>query len=339
MKAAYLTGKMNIIVRETPVPQIPQGGMLVKVNSTGLCGSDLNRIRFTTTSDPRVIGHEIAGDVAAVDEGVTQFKVGDRIAIGHVHIPCMHCVYCRHGSPAMCRQFKESHVTPGGYAEYVAVSPDHMAHTIVKIPDHVSYADATFVDPLACCIRALDTSNILPFDRVVVVGAGIMGLLFVQLLRELQAESWVFDISDARLDMAKAFGANHVFNSKEGNIAEKVLSLTNGEGADVVLVTFITQDTLDEAMQYVRDGGKLCIFAPPNKDPEYKLDFFSFFRRELKMYSTYSFFLEHLEMSMLYIASKKIDVERMITGTTNLEGMLSAVAAMDDRQIKLIVSP
>jgi L-iditol 2-dehydrogenase len=339
MKAAYLTGQMKIEVMDTPLPQIPSGGMLVKVASTGLCGSDLNRIRFTTSTEPRVIGHEIAGVVAAVDEGVTQYKVGDRVAIGHVHIPCMHCVYCRHASPAMCRQFKESHVTPGGYAEYVAVTPDHMAHTIVKIPDHVSFAAATFADPLACCIRALDTSGIIPFDRVVVVGAGIMGLLFVQLLRELHAESWVFDISDFRLKMAKTFGADHVFNSKEGNVAEKVLSLTNGEGADVVLLTFITQDTLDEAMKYVRDGGKLCIFAPPNKDPEYKLDFFSFFRRELKMYSTYSFFLEHLELSMLYIANKKIDVETMITGTTNLEGMLSSVNAMDDTKIKLIVSP
>jgi L-iditol 2-dehydrogenase len=339
MKAAYLSGIMKIDVLETPIPPVPPGGMLVKVVSTGLCGSDLNRIRFTSATEPRVIGHEIAGDVAAVDESVTQFKVGDRVAIGHVHVPCMHCVYCRHGSPAMCRQFKETKVVPGGYAEYVAVSPDHIAHTIIKIPEHVSYAAATFVDPLACCIRALDTAGIRPFDRVVIVGAGIMGLLFVQLLRELQAESWVFDISDYRLEMAKAFGANHVFNSKEGNTPDKVLSLTNGEGADIVLVTFITQATLDDAMQYVRDGGKLCVFAPPNKDPEYKLDFFSFFRRELKMFSTYSFFLEHLEMSMLYIATKKIDVESMITGTTNLEGMLSAVAAMDDRQIKLIVSP
>jgi L-iditol 2-dehydrogenase len=339
MKAAFLTGRMQIEVRNIPVPEVPRGGALLKVDSTGLCGSDINRIRYTTSDEQRVIGHEVAGEIVEVDTGVTLFNPGDRVAVAHVHIPCGHCVYCRHGTPAMCRQFKESKIIPGGYAQYIALSPDHLAHTVIRIPEAVSYAEATFVDPVACCFRALQTSGVQAFDRVVVVGAGIMGQIFVQLLRNLKAETTIIDISDYRLEKAKSYGANYALNSNDSGLSDKVLSQTDGIGADVVIMTFLTQDLLDKAMTYVRDGGKFCMFAPPLKDLELKMNFYDLFRRELSMFGSYSFMLTDMETTMKYISTKTVDVQSMITQHTDLDHLLASVAALDEKQLKVIVNP
>lgn len=339
MKAIYLIGNMKMEVREIPTPEVLPGGALLKVHSSGLCGSDINRFRFTSSDEEKVIGHEAAGQIVAVGAGVTVVSPGDRVVIGHVHIPCGYCVYCRHGSPAMCHKFKESKVIPGGYAQFISLSSDHLAHTVIKIPSGVSYAEATFVDPLACCIRAIKHAAVQPFDKVVVLGAGIMGQLFVQLLRELNAKTLVLDISDYRLAKAKTYQADYIFNSKQSNLVDKVLSATDNIGADVVLLSYVTQDILDQSFGYVRDGGKVCIFAPPIREFNLCLNFYEFFRRELSMYGSYSSTISDLEATMAYIASKKIEVQSLITQYSDLDHMQSVMENLDDKQLKVIIKP
>jgi len=339
MKAAYLAGRMNLEVRELDVPAVPPGGALLRTRAIGLCGSDLNRIKFTTSDEARIIGHEVAGDIVAVDDGVTSFQVGDPVAVGHVHIPCGHCVYCRHGSPAMCKQFKETRIVPGGYSQYIALSADHLAHTTIPIPEGVSYAAATFLDPVACCLNAVAKAEVKMFDRVAVVGLGIMGQIFVQVLKELGAESFVMDISQPRLERACRYGADYSFDSRQEGLVEEILNLTDQAGVDVTLLTFLTQDILDQAMAYTRDGGRLIVFAPPVRELELKLNYFDFFRREMRMLSSYSSTTADIETTMQWIASKKVDVEDLITGNCNLDTFQAAVEKMDDRQIKVIVEP
>jgi len=339
MKAAYLKGRMDIEVRDIPRPVLSPGGLIIKVDSTGLCGSDINRIRHTTSTENRVIGHEISGTVVEMDSVVTQFKIGDRVAVGHVHVPCMHCIYCRKGSPAMCRHFKETRVEPGGYAEYVSVLPDHIAHSILKIPESVTFPQATFIDPLGCVMRAVTLSRIGPFERAAVVGTGIMGMLFVQLLSQMNVESFILDISEHRLGLAREFGATKVFNTGNVNAEESIHQATDGQGVDVVFLTFLTQQILDDAMGYIRDGGTLVVFAPPIKELGLKLNYFDFFRREMRMVGSYSSVLEDIEVAMRWIESGKINVDRLITGYSNLENMLDTVARLDDRQLKIIIHP
>ncbi len=339
MKAAFLKGRMDIEVRDIPRPLLPPGGLVIKVDSTGLCGSDINRIRYTTSTENRVIGHEIAGTVVEIDPVVTQFMVGDRVVVGHVHVPCMHCIYCRKGNPAMCRHFKETRVEPGGYAEYVSVLPDHIAHSILKIPESVTFPQATFIDPLGCVMRAVTLSQIGPFERAAVVGTGIMGMLFVQLLHQMNVESYILDISEHRLGLAKEFGATNVLNSGNVNAVESIHQATGGQGVDVVFLTFLTQQILDDATGYLRDGGTLVVFAPPIKELELKLNYFDFFRREMRMVGSYSSVLEDIEVAMRWIESGKINVDRIITGYSNLENMLDTVARLDDRQLKIIIKP
>lgn len=339
MRAAHLTGPMQLEVRQIPTPQPPPGGALLKVRSIGLCGSDINRIRHTTSGETRVLGHEVVGEIVSIDNTDVDFRPGERLAVGHVHVPCMHCVYCRHGAPAMCRHFKNIRIQPGGYAEYIALTPDHLAHSVLRLPDRVSDGAATFIDPLACCLRALDLGRVQAFDRVVVVGAGIMGLLFVQLLRELRAENFVIDISSHRLDVAKQFGAQHTTGSSGAGLADEILSRTDGQGADLVLFTYLNQQILTDALAYARDGSRLCVFAPPIESLDLHIDFFEFFRREMRMYSSYSSSMQDLETALQWIASGRVDVEAMITGRTDLEGMLKTVEELDDTQLKVIVEP
>lgn len=339
MRAAHLTGAMQLEVRQIPVPQPPPGGALMKVHAIGLCGSDINRIRHTTSDEVRVLGHEVVGEIVSIDNNSVDFQPGERLAIGHVHVPCMHCVYCRHGAPAMCRHFKSIRIEPGGYAEYIALTSDHLAHSALRLPEHVSNDAATFIDPLACCLRAVRSTEVEAFDRVVVVGAGIMGLLFVQLLREMQAECYVVDISSHRLEVARKFGAQHTTDASGQTLVEEILARTEHQGSDVVLFTYLNQSILDDGMGYARDGSRLCVFAPPIETLNLNLNFFDFFRREMRMSSSYSSTLLDLENALQWIASGRVDVEAMVTGRTDLEGLLDTVKTLDDTQLKIIVEP
>ena len=239
----------------------------------------------------------------------------------------------------MCRHFKETRVEPGGYAEYVSVLPDHIAHSVLRIPETVTFPQATFIDPLGCVMRAVTLSRIGPFERAAVVGTGIMGMLFVQLLNQMNVESFILDISDHRLALAKEFGATRVINSGKENSVESLHQATGGQGVDVVFLTFLTQQILDDAMEYIRDGGTLVVFAPPIKELGLKLNYFDFFRREMRMLGSYSSVLEDIEVAMKWIESGKINVDRIITGYSNLENMLDTVARLDDRQLKIIIQP
>lgn len=335
-----LTGPLEMEVRKQPLPTIPAGGMLIKVASTGICGSDVIKIRNTRSADARVIGHEIAGDVVALaPDAALPFEIGDRVVVGHVHVPCGHCTYCQHGNPSMCHTFKKTNIDPGGYAEYIAVSPDHAAHTILPIPENVSYDEATFVDPVGCVLHAIDLSAIRPNDRVAVVGVGLMGLLFTSILSQIGVDVFAFDISDARLEKARKYGAKHVYNTASVDPVEDVLRQTNGEGVDVVALTIVLQDTVDRTFAMIRDGGRICTFAGPVGSEPMKMDFYSFFRRELSMVSSYSATMTDMGAAMRWISSGKVPVAEFITGSCDLSGILDAVKGLDEHSYKVMVHP
>ena len=339
MKVAWLKGRMQIEVGNLPIPDTKPSGMRVKVRSCGVCGSDINRMRNTTSRQPRVLGHEIAGDVIAVSDPNAKFQPGDRVAVGHVHVPCMHCVYCQHRAYSMCRQFKSSSITPGGYSEYVDIPLDQMLHTVLKIPDSVSYDDATFVDPIACCLKALRRCGVRPLDRVLVVGAGIMGLLFAHLLKLMQADSIFLDISTVRLDRARECGAHHVLNPENPDVVKEVLSLTGGNGVDFALTTFTNRQIIAQVTTCVRDGGTLCIFAPPAFEETVNIDPGNLFYREQSIISSYSSDSEDLEPAMRWIESGRIDIRSLITAHTDLEGIAAAVFGLKENGYKIIVHP
>lgn len=340
MQASFLVRRMQMELREMPLPALPPGGMLIRVRSIGICGSDVLKIRTTPRVEAGVIGHEVAGVVAALDPRASlPFRVGDPVVVGHVHVPCLHCTYCRHGSPAMCRAFKTTRIEPGGYAEYVALSADHAAHSVLAVPEGVSLDEATLVDPVACCVRALQRCALAPFDRVGVVGAGTMGVIFLQMLDRLQATGFALDISPARREAALRFGAPHALDPRAPAALDEILQATNGEGLDSVILTFVDAATIELAQKAVRDGGAVCLFGGPAGDRRPELDFYGMFRRELTLLGSYSSTLADMGTALEWIRTGKIRAGEMITGQCGLGDILEAVTAMDDRTYRVIVHP
>ena len=178
MKAAVYRGVNDVRLEEVPVPEIGRGEILIRVHSCGICGTDLKKIATGSHSAPRIFGHETAGVIAAVGEGVTNFRVGDRVLVFH-HIPCRECYYCRHKVFAQCPTYKKVGVTAGyepsggGFSEYVRVM-DWIVERggVVKLPDNVSFDLATFVEPVNTCIKGIETLALKPGETVLVIGPG-----------------------------------------------------------------------------------------------------------------------------------------------------------------------
>lgn len=340
MRAAVLKAKDTIEVEELPVPDLPPGGMIIRTSSVGICGSDVIKVRNTISDETRVIGHEIAGEVVLTDERAQiSYQIGDRVLVGHVHVPCMHCIFCRDGRYAMCSAFKNSQVVPGGFAQYVAVSADHTRHTVLPVPEEVSSDVATFVDPVACCLNAIERASCKLNDRAAVVGVGTMGALFVQLLDRMGVEVFAIDISDFRLQKARHFGAAHTVNSSENDPVEAIQSLTSGIGVDVVFLTIVNQQIADQSFDMLRDGGTLLLFAGPIARGTLELDYYQFFRRDLAMLSSYSASMANMGNALSLIAAGSIPVDELISGTCDLDGILTAILSMDEHTYKVIVKP
>ncbi len=340
MQVCMLRGKESMEVVEVSFPDLPPGGLILQTKSVGICGSDIIKVMNSLSTERRVIGHEIAGEVVQIDPRADHiYQIGDRIAVGHVHVPCLHCQYCRRGSFAMCASFKRSRVTPGGFSEYVALSADHVNHTVMRIPDAMHFDQATFIDPIACCLHAINRLHWQPLDHAVVVGIGVMGLLFVQLLHQLQVEVIAVDISDLRLEKATALGADLILNPLRHDAWKEIKSNTGRCGADFVVLTVTNQATIDQSMTWIRDGGAISIFAGPVEQSPLKLDFYELFRRELNLVSSYSASLSEMGQALAWVETGKIQINDMITGYCELEGILTAIQSMNEESYKIIVHP
>src|SRR5204863_653096 len=206
VKAAVLREAGRLGPETWPRPVIGAGEVLLRLRGCGLCGSDIAKIGVPATKVPVVLGHELVGDVVEIGAGVAGVAVGDRAVAAH-HVPCGACHFCRRGSESMCAAFKASNLDPGGFAEYVRVPAENVRHALFKVPRHVSDEAASFVEPLACCLRAVRRARVQPGDTAVVVGLGSIGCLFVQLLKRAGAAVVGADALAERAVFARGLGA------------------------------------------------------------------------------------------------------------------------------------
>ena len=185
MKVARYYSRHDIRLEEVPVPKIGPGEILVQVKACGLCGSDLMEW-YVKEKAPAVLGHEPTGVVAEVGEGVAKFEAGDRVFVHH-HVPCFTCHHCLRGYYTLCETFKATHLDPGGFAEYIRVPAPNVERDVLKLPPDMSFDQATLIEPVATCIRGIKRAGIQMGDTVVVIGAGVAGLILMQLARVLGA--------------------------------------------------------------------------------------------------------------------------------------------------------
>lgn len=335
MKASVFQGGGRLDAGEWPRPTIGPGELLVRVRGCGLCGSDIAKIVDPATRAPAVFGHEVVGDVAEAGDGVAGFARGDRVVVAH-HVPCGDCHYCRRGSESMCREFKRSHLDPGGFAEYVRVPAPNVRAATFRVPDHLSDEEASFVEPLACCLRAVERARVEPGDTAVVVGLGSIGCLLVQLLRRAGAAVIGVDQDAGRVAFARGLGVDATAPAEAAGLVRR---LSGGRGADHVVITGGGAGVLPWSVESLRDGGAVHYFAGGGGDA-LPVSLAALYQRELTVTATYSSSPATLSRAFWLIAAGKVEVAGLVTHRLPLARLAEGVELMRTRQaLKVYVTP
>jgi L-iditol 2-dehydrogenase len=265
MRAAVYRGIHDVRVETVPVPTIGPGEVLLRVHACGICGTDLKKIHTGSHSAPRIFGHETAGTVAAIGDGVTDFKVGDRAMVFH-HIPCGECYYCRKRTFAQCETYKRVGVTAGfapaggGFAEYVRVMDWIVRRGLVKIPDGVPFEQAAFVEPVNTCLKAIKNLNLAADETVLVIGQGPIGILLASLAQRTCATVLTSDLYPERHAIAATFGLTHPIDARD-DVAAAARTASEGRGADAVILAVGSNALIATAMAAARPGGRVLLFA------------------------------------------------------------------------------
>jgi len=267
MRAAVYRGINDIRVETVPVPAIGPGELLVKVATCGICGTDLKKIHTGSHSAPRIFGHEMAGTVVQVGEGVSRFAIGDRVMVFH-HVPCGECYYCRKRTFAQCPVYKKVGTTAGmepsggGFAEYIRVM-DWIVNLggVVRIPDDVPFEQAAFVEPVNTVLKAVKLLNLAADETVLVIGQGPIGVMLAALSARSGARILTSDLYPERHAIAAKFGLNHPIKAKSENVVERAFRETAGRGADAVILAVGGSALIQTAMAAARPGGKVMLFA------------------------------------------------------------------------------
>lgn len=265
MRAAVYHAKDQVVAETISVPAPGSGEVLVRIDTCGVCGTDLKKIHTDSHPGPRVFGHEMAGTVAEVGEAVTQFRVGDRVMAFH-HIPCGSCFYCRKQTFAQCETYKKVGTTAGftaaggGFAEFILVKDWIVGAGLIRIPDDIPFEQAAFIEPVNTCYKAIRTLDLAPDDTVLVIGQGSIGVILAALARRTGATVLTSDLYPERHAIAAGFGLTHPIDAR-GDVVGAAKAATEGRGADVALVAVGADMLIQQAMDAIRPGGRVMLFA------------------------------------------------------------------------------
>jgi len=312
MKAILTLPPGGFGVADTPPPVIGPGDVLLEMKACGLCGTDLAKLSQPQSSAGVRLGHEFAGVVRAVGPEVVRFAPGDRVTAAH-HVPCGSCWACRHGSESMCPQFRATNVDPCGFAELIRIPRLHVERVAFCLPDAMTYEEASFTEPLACAVRAVERSQVLAGDRIAVVGAGGMGLLIAQVLLARGADTIVLDIAEKRLALARELGIRAAVNPAADGVRKTLTDLTRGTGVDGVVLTVVNAGILEDAQHAVRAGGRINVFAAAADGPRLAVDLVDLYHRELTVASTYSSTPATLAEAFALLADRRVRVSPLIS--------------------------
>ncbi|HDP97345.1 MAG TPA: alcohol dehydrogenase [Euryarchaeota archaeon] len=329
----------DIRLEEMAKPEPGPGEMLVKVVASGICGSDVMEW-YRIKRAPLVLGHEIAGDIEEVGEGVKPWRRGDRVVVTH-HVPCGSCSYCSSGHGAVCDTLRSTNFAPGGFSEFVRVPEINVQHGAFALPDDVSYEKGSFVEPLGCVVRSMRLAELKRGQSVLVLGSGIAGILNIKLARALGADEIIAtDLSDRRLRAAERFGADHTMKAEE-NVPSAVREITGSEGADLVIVATGAFPAFQQAVDSVDRGGTVMFFAPPKPDELVPLPVNRLWRNEVRLMTSYAATPSDLKEALERISSGEVEVEDMITHRLPLSDTQKGFQLVEkgDESLKVIIEP
>ena len=288
MRVARSFAAGDVRIEDDPEPEPGPGEVVCDVLACGVCGSDVTDW-YIAPRLPAVLGHEVIGAVRAVGPGASAPPVGARVAIHH-HAPCGECRRCLRGHETLCDRFRATRLDPGGFAERVRVQQE-LVSELLELPDGLDALTATFIEPLACVLRAQDRAALKPGDSLLVVGAGVNGLLQIAAAHARGVEAvWVREPRPERLERAEAWGAERHRN----------------EPVDVAIVCTPKPEAIESAAATVAPGGTLCLYAPPYPDAPPRFDASALYLREIAITASYSAGPGDMRAALDLIASGRI---------------------------------
>ncbi|MBX5327326.1 MAG: zinc-dependent alcohol dehydrogenase [Candidatus Bathyarchaeia archaeon] len=342
MLAAMIYGVRDLRVEEVAKPEVRHGEVLVKVKAATMCGTDLKIFNRGYVEGviklPTAFGHEWAGEVAEVGEGVAWPKRGMRVRAGN-SAPCLRCRMCQRGNFNLCEDMLWLW---GAYAEYIKVPSRMVLVNMQEIPAHVSFEEAAITEPLACVLRGAEKANVKLGDTVAIIGAGPIGLLHLLVARRLGAERvLVVDLVDERLEFAVGLGADEVVNAGREEAVKRVRELTDGYGADVVIEAIGQPSTWEQAFKMARKGGTVLEFGgcPPNTEIRVGTEMLHY--GDLTVVGAFHTTPTHFKRALNLIASATIDVKPLITQKMPLEKIKEAFETLttSKKDIKIAINP
>jgi L-iditol 2-dehydrogenase len=345
MRAAVYRGESRVAVEEIPTPQIGAGELLIRVEACGVCHTDLKKVEYDLLAPPRVYGHETAGTVVRAGAGVTQYTPGDRVIVFH-HIPCRECFYCKRMLYAQCPVYKRVGVTAGfepaggGFSQYVRAMDWIVRAGVEKIPEGVSFEQASFVEPLNTCLKAVVQSGAGPSDTVLVMGQGPIGLLFTMLLADRGCRAIATDTIARRLGLARECGAWQALDPRVTDVAGELKRVTEGRGADIVFVATAAKGLVEQAVACSRPGAKICLFAQTSDKERIELSGASICVGERVLYGSYSASVELQKESANLVFGGKLPISKLISHRVPLARIKEAfdlATHPTDESLKIIV--
>lgn len=346
MQAAVYRGVNDVRMETVPVPQVGPGEILVRVHTCGICGTDLKKIATGSHSAPRIFGHETTGVIVRTGDGVTNFSIGDRVMFFH-HVPCGDCFYCRHKVFAQCPTYKKVGATAGyeasggGFSEYVRVMDWIVRKGVIRIPDNVSFEQASFIEPINTCIKGVETLGLRDGETVLVIGQGPIGIMLAVLARRKGTKVITSDLFPQRLTMSRAFGLQGNIDASTSDTVRAVKERTEGRGADAVILAVAGVSLIRTAMEATRPGGRALLFAQ-TQHGEAVIDPAAVCVDEKSLLGSYSASVDLQEESARFVFSREMNLERLISHrfplTEAVEALRLAAHPKPD-SMKIVIQP
>ena len=330
----------DVRVEEMPAPRIGDGELLVRVEASGICGSDVMEW-YRLDRAPLVLGHEIGGQIVDTGNGVERYQEGERISAAH-HVPCNTCHYCLGGHHTVCDTLRHTSFDPGGFAEYIRLPAINVDRGVFVLPHEVSFEEATFIEPLACVLRGQRQAQIQPGQSVLVIGSGISGLLHVQLAKALGAGLIVAtDVSNYRLEAAHRFGADITIRAEE-YATDRLRQVNQGCLADLVVICTGATPAIKQALESVERGGTILFFAPTDPGVSIPISINDlFWRNDITITTSYAGSPADYSAAMELIRARRVNAREMITHRLGLAetGLGFQLVAEAQNSIKVIIEP
>ncbi len=347
MQAAVYTGDSNVSVHSVPTPEIGPGELLIQVEACGICHTDLKKIEYNLLAPPRIYGHETAGVVAKVGRDVREYRAGNRVIVFH-HIPCMECFYCRHHLFAQCPVYKKVGVTAGyepaggGFSQYVRVMDWIVKRGVEKIPDNVSFDRACFVEPLNTCLKGVVQLDPKPEDVVVILGQGPIGLLFTMLVKRIGSTMVTTDGMAFRREISTRFGAVLASDPQDPELKNRILDMTGGRGADIVIVAASAKGIVEQAVAYTRPGARILLFAQTSHQERIELSGADICMGERILLGSYSASVDLQRQSANLVFDGELPIEDLISHRIPLNDIRAGIDLAlhpEPKSLKIIVQP